>query len=268
MRKGFQTEDSDFIFFLIIMVRKLVLIRHGESTWNQENRFTGRTDVDLTEKGVAEAQKAAKLLKEENIQAKRAFTSYLKRAVKTLNTVLDGMDLDWIPVEKSRRLNEKHYGALQGLNKAETVQKYGEDQVLLWRRSYDVQSPALDAFDERAPHNDPRYAEVDAELLPLTESLEDCVNRALPYLQEVILPAVQKDEVILVSAHGNSLRGIIKVLKGMSNEEIIKLNLPTGMPYVFEFDDNMQLVNDYFLGDPEEIKKMMDAVANQGKAKK
>ena len=250
------------------MVRKLVLIRHGESTWNKENRFTGRTDVDLTEKGVAEAEKAAKLLKEENIQVKRAFTSYLKRAVKTLNTVLDGMDLDWIPVEKSRRLNEKHYGALQGLNKAETVKKYGEDQVLLWRRSYDVQSPALDASDERAPHNDPRYAEVDAGLLPLTESLEDCVNRALPYLQEAILPAVQKDEVVLVSAHGNSLRGVIKVLKGMSNEEIIKLNLPTGMPYVFEFDDNMQLVNDYFLGDPEEIKKMMEAVANQGKAKK
>lgn len=245
-----------------------MLIRHGESTWNQENRFTGRTDVDLTEKGVAEAQKAAKLLKEENIQAKRAFTSYLKRAVKTLNTVLDGMDLDWIPVEKSRRLNEKHYGALQGLNKAETVQKYGEDQVLLWRRSYEVQSPALDASDDRAPHNDPRYAEVDAGLLPLTESLEDCVNRALPYLQEAILPAVQKDEVVLVSAHGNSLRGVIKVLKGMSNEEIIKLNLPTGMPYVFEFDDNMQLVNDYFLGDPEEVKKKMDAVANQGKAKK
>ena len=268
MRKGFQTENSDFIFFLIIMVRKLVLIRHGESTWNQENRFTGRTDVDLTEKGIAEAQKAAKLLKEENIQAKRAFTSYLKRAVKTLDIVLDGMDLDWIPVEKSRRLNEKHYGALQGLNKAETVQKYGEDQVLLWRRSYDVQSPVLDASDERAPHNDPRYAGVDAELLPLTESLEDCVNRALPYFQEAILPAVQKDEVVLVSAHGNSLRGIIKVLKGMSNEEIIKLNLPTGMPYIFEFDDNMQLVNDYFLGDPEEIKKMMEAVANQGKAKK
>lgn len=250
------------------MVRKLVLIRHGESTWNQENRFTGRTDVDLTEKGIAEAEKAAKLLKEENIQAKRAFTSYLKRAVKTLNTVLDGMDLDWIPVEKSRRLNEKHYGALQGLNKAETVQKYGEDQVLLWRRSYDVQSPALDASDERAPHNDPRYAGVDAGLLPLTESLKDCVNRALPYLQEAILPAVQKDEVVLVSAHGNSLRGIIKVLKGMSNEEIIKLNLPTGMPYIFEFDDNMQLVKDYFLGDPEEVKKKMDAVANQGKAKK
>ena len=261
MRKGFQTEDSGFIFFLIIMVRKLVLIRHGESTWNKENRFTGRTDVDLTEKGIAEAEKAAKLLKEENIQVKRAFTSYLKRAVKTLNTVLDGMDLDWIPVEKSRRLNEKHYGALQGLNKAETVQKYGEDQVLLWRRSYDVQSPALDASDERAP----RYAEVDAELLPLTESLEDCVNRALPYLQETILPAVQKDEVILVSAHGNSLRGIIKVLKGMSNEEIVKLNLPNGMPYVFEFDDDMQVIRDYFLGDPEEVKKMMDAVVNQGK---
>ena len=254
-----------YIFFLIIMVRKLVLIRHGESTWNHELRFTGRTDVDLTEKGITEAQKAAKLLKEENIQAKRAFTSYLKRAVKTLDTVLDGMDLDWIPVEKSRRLNEKHYGALQGLNKAETVQKYGEDQVLLWRRSYDVQSPALDASDERAPHNDPRYAEVDSELLPLTESLEDCVNRALPYLQEAILPAVEKDEVVLVSAHGNSLRGIIKVLKGMSNEEIIKLNLPNGMPYVFEFDDNMQVVKDYFLGDPEEVKKMMDAVANQGK---
>ena len=250
------------------MVRKLVLIRHGESTWNHELRFTGRTDVDLTEKGITEAQKAAKLLKEENIQAKRAFTSYLKRAVKNLNIMLDEMDLDWIPVEKSRRLNEKHYGALQGLNKAETAQKYGEDQVLLWRRSYEVQSPALDASDDRAPHNDPRYAEVDAGLLPLTESLEDCVNRALPYLQEVILPAVEKDEVVLVSAHGTVLRGISKVLKGMSNEEIMKLNLPNGVPYVFEFDDNMQVVKDYFLGDPEEVKKKMDAVANQGKAKK
>lgn len=255
------------ILFLLYSVnmKKLVLIRHGESTWNQENRFTGRTDVDLTEKGIAEAQEAAKLLKENNVTFKKAFTSYLKRAVKTLNVVLDGMDLDWIPVEKSRRLNEKHYGALQGLNKSETVEKYGEEQVLAWRRSYNVQSPALEASDERAPQNDPRYAGIDAGLLPLTESLEDCVNRALPYLQEAILPAVEIEGAVLVSAHGNSLRGIIKVLKKMSDEEILKLNLPNAMPYIFEFDENMNVVKDYFLGDEEVIKKLMDAVANQGK---
>lgn len=248
-------------------MKQLVLIRHGESTWNQENRFTGRTDVDLTAKGVQEAQNAGKLLKEKNFHFKRAFTSYLKRAVKTLDVILDTMDLDWIPVEKSRRLNEKHYGMLQGLNKAETAAKYGDDQVLLRRRSYDVPPTALEKDDPRSPFQDPRYAEVSEVDMPLTESLKDCVNRALPYLQEAILPAVKADACILVSAHGNSLRGIIKVLKNMSDDEILKLNLPNGMPYVFEFDDEMNLVKDYFLGDEEEIKKMMDAVANQGKGK-
>lgn len=248
-------------------MKRLVLIRHGESTRNQENRFTGRTDVDLTEKGITEALEAGKLMKAENFQFKKAFTSYLKRAVKTLNGILDTMDLDWIPVEKSRRLNEKHYGMLQGLNKAETAEKYGDEQVLLWRRSYDVPPTALDKEDARAPHQDIRYAEVAEADLPLTESLKDCVARALPYLQEVILPAVAKEGEILVSAHGNSLRGIIKVLKNMSDEAILKLNLPNAMPYVFEFDENMQLIKDYFLGDPEEIQKLMDAVANQGKGK-
>ncbi|MDO4713795.1 MAG: 2,3-diphosphoglycerate-dependent phosphoglycerate mutase [bacterium] len=248
-------------------MKRLVLIRHGESTRNQENRFTGRTDVDLTEKGITEALEAGKLLKAENFHFKKAFTSYLKRAVKTLNGILDTMDLDWIPVEKSRRLNEKHYGMLQGLNKAETAEKYGDEQVLLWRRSYDVPPTPLAQDDPRAPHQDPRYAEVAEADLPLTESLKDCVARALPYLQEVILPAVAKEGEILVSAHGNSLRGIIKVLKNMSDEAILKLNLPNAMPYVFEFDENMQLIKDYFLGDPEEIQKLMDAVANQGKGK-
>lgn len=246
-------------------MKKLVLLRHGESTRNQENRFTGRTDVDLTEKGVQEAIKAGQLLKAEGFQFKKAFTSYLKRAIKTLNTVLDQMDLDRIPVEKSRRLNEKHYGMLQGLNKAETAEKYGEEQVLIWRRSYATPPTALEKDDPRSPFQDPRYAEVAAQDLPLTESLKDCVERILPYWENQILPTLAQEESLLVTAHGNSLRGIIKVIKGLSDEEIISLNLPTAVPYVFEFDEEMQLVKDYFLGDPEEIKKLMAAVANQGK---
>lgn len=246
-------------------MKKLVLLRHGESTRNQENRFTGRTDVDLSPKGLEEAIKAGQLLRAEKFHFKRAFTSYLKRANKTLNTVLDQMDLDWIPVEKSRRLNEKHYGMLQGLNKAETAEQYGEEQVLIWRRSYDIAPTPLEKEDMRSPFQDPRYAGVAEADLPLTESLKDCIARILPYWEQHILPALQAENEILVAAHGNSLRGIIKVIKNISNEAIVNLNLPTAIPYVFEFDDEMQLKKDYFLGDPEEVKKLMEAVAHQGK---
>ena len=248
-------------------MKTIVLIRHGESVWNQENRFTGWTDVDLTEKGVAEATKAGKLLKEKGYVFGQAYTSYLKRAVKTLNVVLDQMDLDWIPVEKNWRLNEKHYGDLQGLNKAETAQKYGDEQVLVWRRSYDVAPNPIPESDPRHPGNDIRYNAVDKKDLPATEALIQTVDRILPYWKEVIFPTLKTTDQVLVAAHGNSLRGIIKYLKNISDENIVNLNLPTAVPYVFEFDDNYNLINDYFLGDPEEIKKLMDAVANQGKKK-
>ncbi len=246
-------------------MKRLVLIRHGESQWNRENRFTGWTDVDLTEKGLAEAVKAGKQLKEAGFHFTKAYTSYLKRAVKTLNNVLDQMDLDWIPVEKSWRLNEKHYGMLQGLNKAETAEKYGEAQVLIWRRSYDVPPTPLAADDARSPLQDPRYAGIDPKDLPLTESLKDTVERILPYWEGSIAAALKEHDDIIVAAHGNSLRGIIKVLKNISDEDIVSLNLPTAVPYVFEFDTDFKLVKDYFIGDPEEIKKLMEAVANQGK---
>ena len=246
-------------------MKKLVLLRHGESQWNKENRFTGWTDVDLSEKGIEEAIKAWKLLKEQWFQFKKAFTSYLKRAVKTLNVVLDQMDLDWIPVEKTWRLNEKHYGMLQWLNKKETAEKYWDEQVLIWRRSFDVPPAPLEKDDERSPFQDPRYANVPENELPLTESLKECIWRLIPYWENTIRPTLEKEEEILVAAHWNSLRWIVKVLKGISDEDIVSLNLPTGVPYVFEFDDNMNLVKDYFLWDPEEIKKLMEAVANQGK---
>jgi 2,3-bisphosphoglycerate-dependent phosphoglycerate mutase len=248
-------------------MKKVVLIRHGESVWNKENRFTGWTDVDLSEKGVEEAVKAGKLLKSEGFEFEIAFTSYLKRAVKTLNNILDQMDLDWIPVRKTWRLNEKHYGMLQGLNKAETAEKYGDEQVLVWRRSYDVPPAPMAEKDPRSPFVDSRYNSVPKAYLPLTESLKETVERILPYWQDTIYPALKKHDQILVAAHGNSLRGIIKYLKGISNEDIIALNLPTAIPYVFEFDGDLNLVKDYFLGDPEEIKKLMEAVANQGKKK-
>ena len=248
-------------------MKKVVLIRHGESVWNKENRFTGWTDVDLSEKGMEEAVKAGQLLKKEGFQFEIAFTSYLKRAVKTLNSILDQMDLDWIPVYKTWRLNEKHYGMLQGLNKAETAEKYGDAQVLIWRRSYDVPPTPFDKDDSRSPFRESRYAGVPAAYLPLTESLKETVDRILPYWQDTIYPAMMKHDHILVAAHGNSLRGIIKYLKNISDEDIVNLNLPTAIPYVFEFDDDLNLVKDYFLGDPEEIKKLMDAVANQGKKK-
>ncbi|HOV84194.1 MAG TPA: 2,3-diphosphoglycerate-dependent phosphoglycerate mutase [Paludibacteraceae bacterium] len=248
-------------------MKRLVLVRHGESVWNKENRFTGWTDVDLSEKGIEEAIKAGKILKEKGFFFQKAYTSYLKRAIKTLNIILDQMDLDWIPVEKSWRLNEKHYGVLQGLNKAEMAEKYGEEQVLLWRRSYDVPPAPLDPDDPRSPYLDPRYKDVDKKDLPLTESLKDTVARILPYWENNILPTLKEKNEILVVAHGNSLRGIVKVLKNISDQDIVGLNLPTGIPYVFEFDDDCNLVNDYFLGDPEEIKKLMEEVANQAKKK-
>ena len=248
-------------------MKKVVLIRHGESVWNKENRFTGWTNVDLSEQGVQEAIKAGKLLKEEGFKFTLAYTSYLKRAVKTLNNILDQMDLDWIPVEKTWRLNEKHYGMLQGLNKAETAEKYGDEQVLVWRRSYDVPPAALEPTDPRSASQDPRYADVPKAYIPETEALKETVDRILPYWQEVIYPSLMCHDEIIVAAHGNSLRGIIKYLKGISDADIVSLNLPTAVPYVFEFNNDLNLVKDYFLGDPEEIKKLMDAVANQGKKK-
>lgn len=248
-------------------MKKLVLVRHGESVWNQENRFTGWTDVDLSTKGVEEAHKAGKLLKEEGFRFACAYTSYLKRAIKTLNVILDEMDLDWIPVSKSWRLNEKHYGQLQGLNKAETAAKYGDEQVHIWRRSYDVPPTALDKDDPRSPFMDARYNNVEPENLPLTEALKDTVDRILPYFTNEILPAVERHGEVIVAAHGNSLRGIVKVLKNISDEDIPALNLPTAVPYLFVFDDDMKLVEDRFLGDPEEIRKLQEAVKNQGKTK-
>ncbi|MDR0726165.1 MAG: 2,3-diphosphoglycerate-dependent phosphoglycerate mutase [Prevotellaceae bacterium] len=246
-------------------MKKVVLLRHGESVWNNENRFTGWTDVDLSPKGIEEAILAGKTLKENGFCFQKAYTSYLKRAVKTLNGVLDVMDLDWIPVEKSWRLNEKHYGMLQGLNKAETAAKYGEEQVLVWRRSYDIAPAPLASDDTRNPRADIRYNELTDSELPLTESLKETVERAVPYWEKVIVPSLQQYGQIIVAAHGNSLRAIIKFLKNISDSEIVSLNLPTAVPYVFEFDDDINLVKDYFLGDPEEIKKKMAAVANQGK---
>lgn len=247
-------------------MKRIVLLRHGESTWNQENRFTGWTDVDLTAKGIAEANKAGETLLREGFHFDKAYTSYLKRAVKTLNCVLDKLNQDWIPVEKTWRLNEKHYGTLQGLNKTETAAKYGEKQVLVWRRSFNVAPHALSENDPRNPRFETRYRDVADSELPRTESLEDTIDRILPYWKSVIFPQLEVSNELLVVAHGNSLRGIIKYLKHISDENIVSLNLPTAVPYVFEFDDELKLTNDYFLGDPEEIRKLTEAVANQAKA--
>ena len=246
-------------------MKKIVLLRHGESTWNRENRFTGWTDVDLTEKGVAEADRAGDLLKEKGFVFDKAYTSYLKRAVKTLDRVLDKLDQDWIPVEKSWRLNEKHYGMLQGLNKSETAAKYGDQQVLVWRRSYDIAPHPLAEDDPRNPRFDPRYRLGPDGELPRTESLKETIERIMPYWQCAIFPNLKMADQLLVVAHGNSLRGIIKHLKRISDDDIVNLNLPTAVPYVFEFDDRLNLTKDYFLGDPEEIRKLMEAVARQGK---
>ncbi|KAF0130835.1 MAG: 2 3-bisphosphoglycerate-dependent phosphoglycerate mutase [Bacteroidetes bacterium] len=248
-------------------MKRLVLIRHGESTWNKLNVFTGWTDVQLSETGVEEARKGGKLLKEQGFDFKMAYTSYLTRAIKTLWLVLEEMDLMYIPEVKSWRLNEKHYGELQGLNKAETAAKYGDEQVLLWRRSFDVPPQPLTEDDQRNPRIDKRYSDVDPADLPLTESLKEVIERMLPYWNSDIKPSLEEHGEILVAAHGNSLRALVMHLKGMSEEEILAFNIPTAVPYVFEFDDNMEFVKDYFLGDPEEIKKLMEAVANQGKKK-
>ncbi len=248
-------------------MKKVVLIRHGESVWNKENRFTGWTDVDLSETGMMEAHEAGKLLKANGFKFEVAYTSYLKRAIKTLNVVLEEMDMMWIPVEKTWRLNEKHYGSLQGLNKAETAAKYGDEQVKTWRRSYDVPPAPIEENDPRNTRKEEKYAAVDPKLVPLTESLKDCIERALPYWQNEIMTAMKSHNEIIIAAHGNSLRGIIKYLKNIPDADISELNLATAVPYVFEFDDNMNLQKDYLLGDPEELKKKMEAVANQGKAK-
>ena len=248
-------------------MKQLILIRHGESEWNKLNLFTGWTDVDLTEAGRKEAFEAGKLLKAEGFRPQMCFTSYLKRAVHTLNQVLEAMDMDWLPVEKSWRLNEKSYGAIQGLNKADTAAKYGDDQVLLWRRSFDVQPPALDLHDERSPRMDPRYAELSDAEIPLTESLKDTIARLMPYYKDVIMKSFDRYDTVMVVAHGNSLRGIVKELRGMSNDEIIKFNIPTAVPYIFDFNDQMELQKHYFLGDEEEIRKKMESVANQAKKK-
>jgi 2,3-bisphosphoglycerate-dependent phosphoglycerate mutase len=248
-------------------VTKLVLVRHGESTWNKENRFTGWTDVDLSEKGRQEAKEAGQLLKAESYVFDVAYTSVLKRAIRTLWTVLDEMDLMWIPVHRTWRLNERHYGALQGLNKTETAAKFGEDQVKIWRRSYDIPPPALTSDDERFPGRDPRYASLTKEELPLTECLKDTVARFLPYWHEAIAPAVKGGKKVLLAAHGNSLRALVKYLDNVSEKDIIELNIPTGMPLVYELDEHLKPLKRYYLGDPEKVKAAMDAVAAQGKKK-
>ncbi len=248
-------------------MKQLILIRHGESEWNKLNLFTGWTDVDLTEFGRKEAFDAGLLLKKEGYKPQMCYTSYLKRAVRTLNQVLEAMDMDWLPVEKSWRLNEKSYGAIQGLNKADTAKKYGDDQVLLWRRSFDIQPPALDMHDERSPRMDPRYAELSDSEIPLTESLKDTIARLMPYYKDVILKSFNRYDTVMVVAHGNSLRGIVKELRNMGNDEIIKFNIPTAVPYIFQFDDQMKLQKEFFLGDPDVIAAKMQSVANQGKSK-
>lgn len=247
---------------------RLVLLRHGESTWNKENRFTGWTDVDLSEKGVEEAKESGKVLKEENYTFDIAFTSVLKRAIRTLWIALEELDLMWIPVYRSWRLNEKHYGALQGLNKSETAKKYGEEQVLLWRRGYAVQPASLEKSDNRHPMHDPRYKDLNDKDIPATESLKDTVTRFLPYWHDTIAPIVKSGQRTLISAHGNSLRALIKHLDKLPDEEIVKLNIPTGIPLVYELDKDLNPIKHYYLGDPETVKKAMAAVANQGKAKK
>jgi 2,3-bisphosphoglycerate-dependent phosphoglycerate mutase len=248
-------------------MKRLVLLRHGESTWNKENRFTGWKDVDLSERGVSEAIEAGRILKKEGFHFRLAYTSYLTRAIRTLWLALGEMDLLWIPVYKSWKLNEKHYGILQGLNKSEMAEKYGDEQVLIWRRSYDVPPPPMEYNDPRHPRFDHRYRDLKPSEIPATESLKETVERIVPYWKDDISKQLAEQGEVLVAAHGNSLRGIVKYLKKISNEEIVGLNLPTGIPYVFEFDEGMNLQKDYFLGDPEEIRKLMEEVANQAKKK-
>ncbi len=246
-------------------MKKLVLLRHGESTWNKENRFTGWTDVDLTPRGLEEARYSGRLLRESGFTFDVAYTSVLKRAIRTLWIALDEMDQMWIPINLSWRLNERHYGALQGLNKLETALKYGEKQVLIWRRSYSIRPPALTPEDDRYPGFDPRYGGLDPSDIPLTECLEDTVARFLPYWNETIAPQVQAGQRVLISAHGNSLRALVKYLDNLSEQEVLELNIPTGVPLVYELNDNLKPIRSYYLGDQAEIEQAMQAVANQGK---
>ena len=248
-------------------MKTLVLLRHGESAWNLENRFTGWTDVDLTPKGVQEAHEAGRLLREGGYTFDLCFTSVLKRAIRTLWIVLDDMDLVWLTVHKSWRLNERHYGDLQGLNKAETAAKFGEKQVLVWRRSYADPPPVLRPDDPRYPGRDPRYADVPKGQLPLTESLKDTVARFLPYWHERIAPEVRAGRRVVIAAHGNSLRALVKYLDGVSEEEIVGLNIPTGIPLVYELEDDLRPIRHYYLGDPEAARKAAEAVANQAARK-
>jgi len=247
---------------------KLVLLRHGESQWNLENRFTGWTDVDLTPKGIEEAQSAGRILNEERYTFDLAYTSVQTRAIRTLWLALDEMDLMWIPVYRNWRLNERHYGALQGLNKAETAEKFGEEQVHLWRRSYDIPPPTLNLEDKRHPQFDSRYADLDTEDLPVSECLKDTVERFLPYWHGSIVPVLQKEKKVLICAHGNSLRALVKYLDNVSDEEIVTLNIPTGTPLVYELDDELGPIRKYYLGDQEKIKAAMQAVADQAKPNK
>jgi 2,3-bisphosphoglycerate-dependent phosphoglycerate mutase len=248
-------------------MHQIVLLRHGESAWNRENRFTGWTDVDLSGKGLAEARAAGQLLKSEGYAFDLAYASVLKRAVRTLWIALDELDLMWIPVVNSWRLNERHYGALQGLNKAETAAKYGEDQVKIWRRSYDVPPPALETTDERYPGREPRYAGLSQSELPLTECLKDTVARFLPYWHGTIAPSVKAGKRVIIAAHGNSLRALVKYLDNVSEADITELNIPTGIPLVYHLDQDLKPVKSFYLGDPEAVKQAMESVKNQGKAK-
>jgi len=249
------------------MIHKLVLLRHGESEWNRQNRFTGWADVDLSEKGVAQARAAAQLLKEENLAFDCAHTSVLKRAIRTLWLVLDGLDLMWIPVYKNWRLNERHYGALQGLDKAETAARYGGAQVHIWRRSYDIAPPALERSDPRWPGGNPRYAELSPAQIPVCESLKDTVARMLPYWRETIAPRIKSGGRVLLSAHGNSLRALVRELDGISDSEIAELDIPTGIPLVYELDSELKPLKHYYLGNPETAKKAAADVRSQARGR-
>jgi 2,3-bisphosphoglycerate-dependent phosphoglycerate mutase len=244
---------------------KVVLLRHGESAWNQENRFTGWTDVDLSPKGLVEAKQAGVLLREAGFTFDVAYTSVLKRAIRTCWMALDELDRLWIPMIRHWRLNERHYGALQGLDKAETAAKHGEAQVKIWRRSYDIPPPALTADDPRHPSHDPRYAGLTAEELPATESLKDTVARFVPYWTETIAPDIERGRRVLIAAHGNSLRALVKFLDGLSDQDVIELNIPTGIPLVYELDAGLMPIRHYYLGDPDAARRAADAVANQAK---
>lgn len=246
---------------------KLVLIRHGESIWNKENLFTGWTDVDLSDTGKQEAKKAGELLKQDDYDFDICYTSYLKRAIHTQNYVLEALDREWLPVYKSWKLNERHYGALQGLNKAETAQKYGDDQVKIWRRSFDIQPPALDVEDPRNPSLLDQYRNEPKDKLPLSESLKDTIARVIPYYEQEILPHMKAGKRVLITAHGNSLRALVKYLDNISDDAIISVNIPTGVPLVYEFDEECKVINKYYLGNQAEIEQKMQSVANQGKAK-